>query len=135
MTATKNFIDTNVLFYLLSSDSVKADKAEGLLAEGGIVSVQVLNEFAAVAVRKMGMKLPEIRSILSVIRTACQVIPVSLQLHDDGMSIAERYGYSIFDSLIIAAALQANSEFLYSEDLHDGQSIGTLTIANPFKGV
>jgi predicted nucleic acid-binding protein len=65
------FFDTNVLPYLLSGDASKADRAEALVAAGGIISVQVLNEFASVASRKLGMSWPEILEVLETIRAVC----------------------------------------------------------------
>jgi predicted nucleic acid-binding protein len=105
MSATKPFFDTNVLLYLLSGDTAKADRAEALLAQGGILSVQVLNEFAAVASRKLGLSYPEIREVLAPIRTICTVEPVTLETHERGLQIAERYGFRLYDAMIIAAAL------------------------------
>lgn len=133
MSATKPFFDTNVLLYLLSADSAKADRAEALLAQGGVLSVQVLNEFAAVASRKLGLSYPEIREILAPIRTLCTVEPVTLETHERGLQIAERYGFRLYDAMIIAAALQAGCRTLYSEDLQDSQSLDSrLVIRNPF---
>ena len=133
MSATKPFFDTNVLLYLLSGDTAKADRAEALLAQGGILSVQVLNEFAAVASRKLGLSYPEIREVLAPIRTICTVEPVTLETHERGLQIAERYGFRLYDAMIIAAALLAGCQTLYSEDLQDGQSFDKrLTICNPF---
>jgi predicted nucleic acid-binding protein len=122
MSATKPFFDTNVLLYLLSGDTAKADRAEALLAQGGILSVQVLNEFAAVASRKLGLSYPEIREVLAPIRTICTVEPVTLETHERGLQIAERYGFRLYDAMIIAAALLASCRILYSEDLQDGQT-------------
>lgn len=130
----KPFFDTNVLLYLLSGDAAKADRAEELLGGGGVVSVQVLNEFAAVARRKAKMEWLDIQSTLKAVRAACRVLPVTLELHDEGISIAERYGFTIYDSLIVAAAITGDCETLYSEDLQDKQTIGQVTISNPFKG-
>jgi len=73
MTETDTFFDTNVLLCLLSGDATKADCAEALVAAGGIISVQVLNEFASVASRKFGMSWPEIREVLETIRAVCRV--------------------------------------------------------------
>ncbi len=126
------FFDTNVLLYLLSSDTTKADKAEELLAGSGIISVQVLNEFATVALKKVKMSWPEIRQVLATIRAACQVVPLTLELHEEGLGIAERYGFSLYDSLIIAAAVSSGCDTLYSEDLQSGQNVGPVTIINPF---
>ncbi len=133
MPGTDSFFDTNVLLYLLSGDAVKADRAEAVLARGGTISVQVLNEFAAVAARKLGLSYSEIREVLEPVRAVCAVVPVTLETHDLGLQIAERYGFSLYDALIVAAALLAGCATLYSEDLQDGQTIdGRLVVRNPF---
>ncbi len=134
MSEADSFFDTNVLLYLLSKDAAKADRAEELLASGGVVSVQVLNEFASVATRKLAMTIPEIREILSTIRAVCIVKPLDIETHDLGLDIGERYGFSIYDGLIVAAALRAESVILYTEDLQHGQVIEKLQIRNPFAG-
>jgi len=132
MAAADAFFDTNVLLYLLSDDTAKADRAEALLANCGVISVQVLNEFAAVAVGKKAVDFTELKDILSAIRIACAVKPLDIETHELGLDIAERYRFSIYDSLIIAAALRARCSVLYSEDLHHGQTIEQMTIRNPF---
>jgi predicted nucleic acid-binding protein len=131
MSAGKPFFDTNVLLYLLSADA-KADQVESLLAVGGVVSVQVLNEFVSVAFRKLKMKWPEIREILATIRAICEVIPMTVETHETGLTIAERYGFSFYDSLILSAAIQAECRVVYSEDMQDGQIVQSVTIRNPF---
>ena len=133
MRAGDVFFDTNVVLYLLSADEAKADRAEALLAVGGTISVQVLNEFAAVALRKLRMSWPEIREALEPVRSVCSVEPLSIETHDQAAKIGERYGLSVYDSLIVAAALLAGCKTLYSEDMQDGQVIERkLTIRNPF---
>ena len=133
MPDVKTFFDTNVLLYLLSEDESKADRAEELLAGGGVISVQVLNEFAAVASRKLGLSWNEIRDILSPIRAVCEIVPLSLETHDRGIEIAERYGFSLFDAMIVASALHAGCGILYSEDLQDDQLISNrLRVRDPF---
>ncbi len=133
MSGAEVFFDTNVVLYLLSGDTLKADQAEELLAIGGMISVQVLNEFAAVASRKLHMSWPEIREVLAQVRAVCQVDPMSVDTHDRAAQVAERYGLSIYDALIVAAALLAGCTTLYSEDMQDGQVIERqLTIRNPF---
>jgi predicted nucleic acid-binding protein len=107
MKASERFVDTNVLLYLLSADENKAGRAEEELVKGGTVSVQVLNEFASVAVRKLKMSIAEIREVLGILRRLCRVVPLSAETHDLGLSIAERHGFSIYDSMIVAAALLA----------------------------
>lgn len=129
----KAFLDTNILLYLLSADSIKAGKAEDVVAGGGIISVQVLNEFASVASRKLQMPFEDIQEILSQIRTICAVEPITVDTHDRGMQLAMQYSLSIYDAMIVAAALLAGCTTLYSEDMHDGQVIDQqLTIRNPF---
>ncbi len=130
----ERFFDTNVLLYLLSSDSSKADRAEAALATGGILSVQVLNEFASVAMRKIRMPLDEIREVLSTVRAVCKIVPITEVTHDRGLEIADRYGLSIYDAMIVASALMANCDTLLSEDMQDGQVFdGGLRIENPFR--
>jgi predicted nucleic acid-binding protein len=133
MSADKPFFDTNVLLYLLSDDNGKADKVEELLEGRGTVSVQVLNEFASVALRKAKVGWPVVHDTLAAIRAACDVVPLTPELHDEGLRIAERYGFSIYDSLIVAAAATSSCDFLYSEDLQDMQVIDRVTIHNPFR--
>ncbi|MBM1174762.1 PIN domain-containing protein [Microvirga arabica] len=131
--SAKPFLDTNVILYLLSEDVAKADHAEALLSQSGTVSVQVLNEAANVMTRKLRMDLDEISGFLTGVRHFCDVVPLTVDTHDDALAIARRYGFSIYDSLIIAAAIAAKSEVLYSEDLQSGQQLGgRLTIINPF---
>ena len=133
MSAADAFFDTSVLLYLLSKNADKADRVEALLIEQGTISVQVLNEFAAVAVRKLKMPLCDIREILGTIRAVCHVEPVTVETHDRGLAIHERYGFSMYDSVLVAAALIADTKVLYSEDLQHGQVIdGQLSVVNPF---
>lgn len=133
MSAASAFFDTNILLYLLSSDTAKADRAEGALGAGGVISVQVLNEFSAVTRRKLGMSIGEVREVLASIRAVCRVEPLTEQTHDLGMEISERYGFSVYDSMIAAAALLAECPVLYSEDLQHGQVLEKrLTVRNPF---
>jgi predicted nucleic acid-binding protein len=133
MSVADDFFDTGVLLYLLSNDADKADRVEELLEKRGTISVQVLNEFAAVALRKIKMPLGAIREILETIRTVCRVEPLTLATHDGGLTVCERYGFSLYDSMIVSTALMASAKVLYSEDLQHGQLIdGRLRILNPF---
>ena len=130
-----SFLDTNVLLYLVSDDTAKADRAEALVALGGTVSVQVLNELANVARRKMAFDWPETRGLLEAVRGLLDVVPLSVETHETGLALAARHGFSICDAMIVAAALLAGCDRLWSEDMHDGLVIdGRLAIANPFGG-
>jgi predicted nucleic acid-binding protein len=129
----KPFFDTNVILYAFRQDDSRGLVAETLLAAGGAVSVQVLNEFVAVARRKLDKSWKEVRRALDILRIFCpEPVPLMVETHERAMQIAERYGYSVFDSLIIAAALHVGASTLYSEDMRDGQTIDGLTIRNPF---
>lgn len=132
MPAGDVFFDTNVLLYLLSDDTAKADRAEALLTAGGVISVQVLNEFASVALGKKAVNFAQVREILSTIREICTVTALDVDTHELSLQIAERHRFSIYDSLIVAAALRAGCSILYSEDFQHGQTIDQLTIRNPF---
>ena len=133
MSEADSFFDTSVLLYLLSEDSNKANRVEELLAERGTISVQVLNEFAVVALRKLRMPLKDVQEILGTIRALCDVEPVTLATHDRGLAINERYGFSLYDSMIVASALIVGGKVLYAEDLQHGQVIDAqLRVVNPF---
>lgn len=127
------FFDTTILIYALSDGDERMEIAERLLASGGTLSVQVLNEFAAVAKRKLKMSWPEIAEALGAARVLCDpAIPLTVEVHEAALRIAARYGYQIYDSFILAAALEAGCDVLYSEDMQDGQKIDSLIIRNPF---
>ena len=129
----RSFFDTTILIYALSSEQPRAAMAEKLLADGGWISVQVLNEFAAVARRKLDMSWEETREAFLAIRALCETpTPLSIETHQAALEIAARYGYQIYDALILAAALESHCDILYTEDMQNGQSIGPLIIRNPF---
>jgi predicted nucleic acid-binding protein len=131
--AAESFIDSNVLLYLVSADTRKADVAERLLARGGVMSVQVLNEFASVASRKFGMPWPEIREVLDVARGLCSIVPVGLDTHDRALDLLQRHSLSVYDAMIVSSALGAGCKTLWSEDLQHGKRFAArLTVRNPF---
>jgi predicted nucleic acid-binding protein len=129
-----DFFDTNVLVYIASGDTTKADRAEAAIAAGGSISVQVLNELANVARRKMRMSWADTHALLSILRSLLTVHPLTLETHESGLGLAERYGFSIYDAMIVASAIQAGCDVLWSEDMQDGMAIDdTVRIANPFR--
>jgi predicted nucleic acid-binding protein len=130
-----SFFDTNVLLYVASGDLAKASRAEDLLRAGGVISVQVMNEIANIARRKMAMTWAETHAFLSMIRALLPIQPLTVDVHEAGISLAERYGFSVYDSMIVALALGAGCETLWSEDMQDGMVVeGRLRIVNPFAG-
>ncbi len=128
-----SFLDTNVLLYLLSADEPKADRAEALLAARGIVSVQVLNELASVATRKLGLTWRQLGDLIAAVRERCEVQSLTEEGHDQARELAERYRLSFYDAAIVSSALLAGCRVLYSEDMHHGLKVDrSLTIRNPF---
>ena len=130
----KPFFDTNVLIYAVAENDPRNTRAEELLASGGMLSVQILNEFVSVARRKILMSWSDVREALDAFRVLCpSPLPLTIEMHEAALKIAERHGYNIYDALVVAAALQAGCTTLYSEDLQEGQIIDQkLTIRNPF---
>jgi predicted nucleic acid-binding protein len=128
------FVDTNILVYAFSVDP-RAEVAGHLLAKGCTTSVQALNEFANVARRKLAMSWTEARDAIAVIRSLCRSIqPMDVETHADGLMIAERDGLSVFDGLMIAAALKSGCRVFWSEDMQHGREIERrLRILNPFR--
>ncbi len=133
MSDAEAFFDTSVLLYLLSSEDEKAGRVESLLAESGVISVQVLNEFAAVAIRRLAMPLADVREILDTVRSVCHTEPLTVDDHDLAGRVKKRYKFPFYDSVIVASALRAACTILYTEDLQHGQLIEPrLRILNPF---
>jgi predicted nucleic acid-binding protein len=128
------FLDTTVLIYAVARNDPRAADAEELLAKGGTVSVQVLNEFVAVARRKLRMPWEEIVEALAAVRVLCAApVAITIDTHEAALRISQRYGFHMYDSLIVAAAVEAGCTTLYSEDMQHGQTIGPVTIRNPFR--
>jgi predicted nucleic acid-binding protein len=134
----KVFLDTNILVYAFGAKKAPVPDpriaiAERIVMLGGTVSVQVLNEFVQVCHRKAELSWDRIVESLDVIKDLCgRAIPLTMETHEKAVEISRRYGFRIYDSLILAAAIQAGCATLYSEDMQHGQSIGNLTIVNPF---
>jgi predicted nucleic acid-binding protein len=129
------FTDTNVLAYLVSGDARKAEIAEAVLQQGVVVSVQVLNELANVARRKFRLDWHETHDVLALVRRCATVVPLTVETHDRGVALSERYGLPMYDAMIVAAALLAGCEVLLSEDFQDGMVFaGRARVENPFGG-
>lgn len=132
MSETSAFFDTNVLIYEFSEDAAKARASEDVIRAGGVVSVQVLNEFASAGARNLGLNWAVIREILLEYRQNFTVVPLTIETHERGIELAERYQLNVYDGMIVAAALIAECKTLYSEDMHDGLVIDGLTVRNPY---
>ena len=129
----RTFVDTNILVYALLDDSHKQQTALNLLQSGCVISTQVLNEFTNVARKKAKLEWQEIHELSNAIQTLAEIIAVDLATHNRALTIAASYGYSFYDSLIIAAASESNCNLLLSEDMQHSHKISDLTIINPFK--
>ncbi len=125
------FVDTNIVLYALSADVAKAERAEILLRDAPCLSVQVLNEVANVARRKLGWSWQRVRDTQKLLRTLCPVLPLTVQTHERALAVAERYGFSIYDASIVAAAQIEGCTVLYTEDLQHGQVLDGLRVLNP----
>jgi predicted nucleic acid-binding protein len=134
MSRSRPFFDTNILFYALAERDTRSDVSRALLASGGVVSVNILNEFVAVAHRKLGMSWPEVREALEDFHVLLgDPMPLSFETHRIALEVAERCQYRIFDALVIAAAIEAACTLIYSENMDGRQKIQGLTIRNPFR--
>jgi predicted nucleic acid-binding protein len=128
-----SFFDTNVLIYAVGPDPHFADLAWAPLERGGVISAQVLNEFVAVSRAKMKRSWPEIRSALDdFLSLDLTVVPLTVLSHAAAVEIASRHDIHIYDATIVACALEAGCDTLWTEDLTDGQRFGGLTVRNPF---
>ena len=103
MSGDEVFFDTNILIYLISGDEAKVARSNTLIEAGGVVSVQVLNEFVAVATRKYRVDWPKIDFILATVKDACKVVPLTIELHERGLAHSRRYEITIYDAMILAA--------------------------------
>ncbi|RJF90652.1 PIN domain-containing protein [Sphingomonas cavernae] len=130
----KIFLDSNVVIYAFTDDP-RSSVAETLLSAGADLSVQVLNEFTNIARRKLNFDWSQIDEASKAIRVLARAThPVDLKMHESALALAQRYGFSFYDALIVAAALRARCDILHSENMQDGLMVeGILRIVNPFR--
>jgi predicted nucleic acid-binding protein len=127
------FLDTSVLVYAHSAGDYRTDRARQFLLDGGVVSVQVLNEFASFARTKLALQWAEVQEAIESILILCpNPLPLDIETHRRGLSLSKEHGFSIGDALIVAAALGGGCGTLYSEDMQHGQMVGSVRIVNPF---
>ncbi len=127
------FLDSNILVYAYSNDP-RSQAAQSICERAHTLSVQSLNEFSNVARRKLRFNWDEITiNLIAIVNLAEKIVPLTFELHQTGIAIAERYRLQVYDGMILAAALDAGCETLYSEDMQHGMVIeDLLTIRNPF---
>lgn len=129
----ERFFDTNILIYAFAAGDRRSARAEALLAEGGVIGVQVLNEFTNVVRRKLDWEWGQVEAALAVIvELTGSVHPLTIQIHGQAVKLARSHALSFYEALIVAAAADAGCRELLSEDLQDGRKFGSLTVRNPF---
>lgn len=126
------FLDTNILVYAQQAGP-KATISQDLIAQGGTVSAQVLNELTNVLRKKGHRSWRDIELVLDDIDNALEpAVPLTAATSRAALALARDHSFSFYDALIIASAIEAGCDTLYSEDLQHGRSIGGLAIVNPF---
>ena len=126
------FIDTNLLVYAQGTDA-KSEVARQVILTGGIISVQVLNELAAVLRRRFRLEWDAIADVLADARAALgPVRPIDVETHSRAVALARSYDFNFWDALIVASAMAAGCDTLLTEDLQAGRRIAGMTIVNPF---
>ena len=127
------FIDSNILVYAFSNDR-RRDRALAVAAQGGVISVQTLNEVTNVLRKKLRLDWSAIEAALRTVQDYFdEIVPLTAATHSIAMPIARDHGLAFYDALIVAAALEAGCDTLFTEDLQDGRIFGGLTIRNPFR--
>jgi predicted nucleic acid-binding protein len=131
--SVRPFLDTNVLIYAFVADDRRSARAEALVAAGGLISVQVLNEFVNVSRRKLAREWLDIERQLEVLRALLDPpVPLTIGLHEAALAHARDHGLAFYDALVVAAAGHCGCSILYTEDMQHGRTFGRLTIRNPF---
>jgi predicted nucleic acid-binding protein len=135
------FLDTNIFVYaLLASEPLKKKRALQLLEQAlashtGCISYQVVQEFANVALRKFAQRFSteQCKQFIEVVMQPLNRVGSSAELFNTALDLRDETRYGLYDCLILASALQAHAELLYTEDLQHHQLVrGTLRIVNPF---
>lgn len=135
ITMSKSAVDTNILLYAL--DNYYPDKqliAIQIIADNPIFCSQSLSEFANVCLRKWKFPKATVAELIKTYLKQCSYIPVSEPIVLVALKIMNKYDFQLFDSMIVASAIESGCSTLYSEDMRDGQIIEKqLKIINPFK--
>ena len=128
-------LDSNVLVYAVAGSGAKAEAAMTLVREGGVISVQALNETANVLRRKTALDWDAVEEALGLLRRLLDMVPLDVATHERGLRLARATGYSVWDAMILSAALGAGCTTVFTEDMQDGRVVEGLTIRNPFGGM
>lgn len=128
-------LDTNVLIYAFGKDDdTRKQIAKEIIAKCHIISLQAVNETVYVLLKKFKFTSPELEKVIEFMKGNFIVSDLNISTLDQTMKISDRYGFSFWDSMMIASAINNQCSILYSEDLHHNQIIdGKLQILNPFR--
>lgn len=127
------FADTNLTVYCLDADSNRRATALSVMRARPVISVQVVNEFLSVVIRKSRLPRETAMRLARIMMNRCEVVSVTRQTVEMALELGDRYQLSHWDALIVAAALAAGCDTLFSEDLQHGQVFNRqLTVVNPF---
>ncbi|MGE5341987.1 MAG: PIN domain-containing protein [Candidatus Omnitrophota bacterium] len=127
------FLDSNIVIYSLGADKFKKEIAVDLLKKSPCISIQVVNEVVNISIKKLKMPNFDAYDIGRMLMNNCKTIPLTENIVLKGFVISQRYGFSFWDSLIVAAAIESECSVLYTEDLQHNQNIeNKLIVRNPY---
>lgn len=126
------FLDTNILVYA-QQDGRKAEIAQDLIDGGGAISAQLLNELTNVLSKRLGKNWNDIGLVLNDIEKALEpASPLTAETTRAALVLCRDHSLAFYDALIVASAIEAGCDTLFSEDLQNGRRFGGLVIVNPF---
>ena len=126
-------VDTNVLIYLHDSSNIRKRKiAEDILANDPVLCSQVISEYINVTRRLLNLPKADILLQTATLFKDCRIIQVSCDTITNASNLINKYGFQIFDAIIVASAIESSCSVLFSEDMQHGLSIDGLKICNPF---
>jgi predicted nucleic acid-binding protein len=129
------FLDSNILIYAYSTDR-RRGRAIEIVAAGGMISAQVLNEFTNVLRKKQKVEWPVIQAAVAAVRRQfVHIAPLTADTHAAGLALASQHGLAFYYALIVASAIEAGCDTLVTEDMQHDRRFGDLTVINPFIGV
>jgi predicted nucleic acid-binding protein len=134
MSGNRVFFDSNIIVYLYTETEVakKRQALQEFISNERYISTQVLNELSNVGFKKLNLTVREVQNITSELISVCYFSVVDYKTIQAAYVLKDRYGYSYYDCLMLASALECGCTYLYSEDMADGQTINGMTIRNIF---
>ncbi len=133
MSVSRTFIDSNILLYLYTEDEKRKEFVMSLMTSDYTISTQVVNENVNVCLKKLKLGKEEAYNHGRTLLETFTIVHIYQSTIVSAFSISVKYGFSYWDSLIVAAALENDYEVLFTEDMQDSQLIeGRLKLKNPF---